>query len=57
MRKLWSIKDLSEYLDIPVETIYQWRHKKYGPPGKRIGRHVRFRPEDIEMWLDQQTAA
>ncbi|MCS7483099.1 helix-turn-helix transcriptional regulator [Umezawaea endophytica] len=52
MSKLWSIEELSEYLGVPVQTIYQWRTKKYGPPGRRMGKHVRFRPEDVETWVD-----
>ena len=51
MSKLWSIEELSEYLGVPVQTIYQWRTKKYGPPGRRMGKHVRFRPEDVETWV------
>jgi len=52
MSKLWGIEELSEYLGVPVQTIYQWRTKKYGPPGRRIGKHVRFRPEDVEAWVE-----
>jgi hypothetical protein len=28
--KLWGVKDLAEYLGIPVQTIYQWRAKAMG---------------------------
>lgn len=54
MSKLWSLKELADYLGIPVQTIYQWRTKKYGPPGKRIGKHVKFRPEDVYEWVANQ---
>jgi len=40
--RLWGVKDVADYLGIPVQTIYQWRTKGYGPPGVRIGKHVRF---------------
>lgn len=53
-RKLWTIHDLAGHLCVPVQTIYQWRKKGYGPPGRKIGKHVRFRPEDVERWLDGQ---
>jgi excisionase family DNA binding protein len=49
--KLWTIEDLANYLGVPVQTIYQWRTKGYGPVGVRIGRHVRYRPEDVQRWL------
>jgi excisionase family DNA binding protein len=54
MSKLWGTKELAEYLGIPVQTIYQWRTKGYGPPGIRVGKHVRYRPEDVDKWLDDQ---
>ena len=36
---------------IPVKTLYAWRHRGEGPPSMRVGRHVRYRPEQIEAWL------
>jgi DNA-binding transcriptional MerR regulator len=56
MSKLWSIEDVSEFLGVPVKTLYGWRSKHYGPPGKRVGRYVRYRPEDVVAWLDSITA-
>lgn len=49
--RLWSIKDVAEYLGIPVQTIYQWRTKGYGPPGRRMGKHVRFVSDDVRAWV------
>jgi excisionase family DNA binding protein len=49
--RLWGVKDLAEYLGIPVQTIYQWRTKDYGPPGRRMGKHVRFVPEEVRAWV------
>ena len=57
MSKLWSIEDVSEYLGIPVKTLYCWRTKRYGPPARQIGRHLRYKPEDVVVWLDSITAA
>jgi excisionase family DNA binding protein len=59
MEKLWSIQDLAEFLGVPVDTIYQWRTKGYGPPGRRVGKYVRFLSTDVEAWvssLDTKTA-
>jgi hypothetical protein len=41
---------------VPVTTIYSWRYRREGPPGFRVGRHVRFRWTDIERWIDAQMA-
>lgn len=52
--QLLSPAELADYLSIPVQTIYQWRHRGDGPPGYRVGRHVRYRWTDIQTWLDDQ---
>lgn len=57
MSKLMSIDDLSDYLGIPVNTLYQWRTKGYGPRGVRMGRYVRYRPDDVEAWFERQAVA
>jgi excisionase family DNA binding protein len=52
MNKLWGPKELADYLGVPVQTIYQWRTKGYGPRGRKVGKHVRYRPVDVEKWLE-----
>ena len=52
--KLMSLTDVSEMLGIPVRTLYRWRYKGDGPVGYRVGRHVRYRREAVEAWLEQQ---
>ncbi|MEV5423155.1 DNA-binding protein [Streptomyces cellulosae] len=37
-----------------VETVYQWRRKRTGPRGFRVGRHLRFDPTDVWAWVDSQ---
>ncbi|MDQ0380279.1 helix-turn-helix transcriptional regulator [Amycolatopsis thermophila] len=56
-RKLLSIEDLADYLGVPKGTLYQWRTKGYGPQGRRIGKYVRYRPEDVDAWVEQQGVA
>lgn len=53
--RLMSADELSDYLRIPVATLYQWRHKGTGPPAFRVGRHLRYEPADVRAWLDAQT--
>ena len=55
--KLWTINDVSDHLGIPVNTLYQWRSKGYGATGRRIGKYVRYRPEDVDTWIEGQGAA
>ncbi len=34
-----------------------WRLRHRGPKAVKVGRHLRYRREDVEAWLDNQTAA
>ena len=49
--RLWSVEDVSDYLGVPVSTIYCWRSAGTGPPGRRMGKRVRFRPQDVRDWV------
>ncbi|MFF2163800.1 helix-turn-helix transcriptional regulator [Streptomyces sp. NPDC102340] len=48
--------DVAELLAVPVETVYQWRRKRTGPRGFRVGRHLRFDPADVRAWVESQMA-
>ena len=54
-RNLASPDEVSEYLGVPVATLYQWRHRGIGPRAARVGRHVRYRWRDVERWVDDQS--
>ncbi|MBA3289528.1 MAG: helix-turn-helix domain-containing protein [Acidimicrobiia bacterium] len=47
--------ELAEQLGVPIATLSQWRWRSVGPAFVKIGRHVRYRDEEIEAWLTQQT--
>lgn len=49
---LLSPAELAGLLGVPVATIYRWRSQHDGPPGFRVGRHVRYRLDDVQEWLD-----
>ncbi|MFF0780681.1 helix-turn-helix transcriptional regulator [Streptomyces sp. NPDC003720] len=45
--------DLVEMFGLPsVETVYQWRRKRTGPRGFRVGRHLRYDPADVRAWVE-----
>ena len=54
LKRLLTVQDLADYLDVPVATIYAWRYRRQGPPGFRVGRHLRFRWSDVEQWITSQ---
>lgn len=50
---LWTINDVAQFLGgIPVKTLYDWRSKGYGPAGKRVGKYVRYKPDDVMAWFE-----
>lgn len=46
-------EQLAEYLAVPLPTIYQWSHHGRGPVVLKVGRHLRYRPSDVEAWLEE----
>ena len=49
--RLWTVEDVSYYLGVPVQTLYSWRGQGRGPDGRRVGRRLRYRPEDVKAWV------
>jgi excisionase family DNA binding protein len=48
---LMTIAELAAKLQVPQQTLYAWRSRGEGPPGIRVGRHVRYRPDAVDAWL------
>ncbi|HET6354746.1 helix-turn-helix domain-containing protein [Streptomyces sp.] len=46
--------DIAEIFDVPKETVYQWRKKRTGPPGFRIGKHLRYDPDDVHAYVTER---
>lgn len=46
--------DLAALLVVPLETVYAWRKKHTGPPGFRIGKHLRHDPTEVRAWVERQ---
>lgn len=54
--RLWTIDDVSDFLGVPVQTLYRWRHRSEGPPCMRLGKHLRFDPADVRAWAAKQVS-
>ncbi|MFO7548014.1 MAG: helix-turn-helix domain-containing protein [Acidimicrobiia bacterium] len=54
--RLLSVGELADYLEVPVKTIYTWRHHNTGPQGFKVGKHLRFRWRDVQTWIAQRIA-
>ncbi|MGH2705158.1 MAG: helix-turn-helix domain-containing protein [Actinomycetota bacterium] len=55
--RLLSVEEVADMLQVPVQTIYQWRLRRIGPPSMRVGRYVRFDPGDLKRWIDARKKA
>ncbi len=53
-RPLWGVSDVAAYLDIPIKTLYKWRLERSGPPCVRIGKHLRYVPDDVVTWVEDR---
>jgi excisionase family DNA binding protein len=50
VQELWDIHQVSDYLGVPKQTIYGWRHEGKGPKGFRVGRHLRWHARTVIAW-------
>lgn len=54
LEPLMSIEELSEYLHVPVRTLYDWRLAGRGPCAIHIGRQLRYFVSDVHEWHASQ---
>jgi predicted DNA-binding transcriptional regulator AlpA len=52
---LWGVQDVAHYLGVPMMTVYHWRCSGYGPRGTKVGRYVRYRPDEVRAWFEAQS--
>jgi len=49
---LLTIKELSEWAQIPVSTLYQWNFKEIGPRPMKFGKHLRYSRYELQRWME-----
>jgi predicted DNA-binding transcriptional regulator AlpA len=49
--------DIAVIFEVPKETVYQWRKKRLGPPGFRIGKYIRYDPADVHAYVTSRKNA
>lgn len=50
--EVMTVDELAAYLKIPKSTLYKLVREGQ-IPSQKVGRHLRFRKETIDRWLDQ----
>ncbi|GAA1594164.1 hypothetical protein GCM10009678_90400 [Actinomadura kijaniata] len=53
----WTPDEVARFLRVPKATLYQWRYLGTGPKAARVGRHLRYLPEDVLAWFREQQKA
>lgn len=51
MLNLLTETDVSEQLKVSLASVRRWRLEKRGPAFVKVGACVRYRPEDLELWV------
>ena len=54
LEPLLNIEELSDYLRVPVRTLYDWRLAGKGPCAVHVGRQLRYFESDVRDWLTEQ---
>lgn len=47
--------EIAKYLRIPITTLYKLCHEGK-IPAKKVGKHWRFRKDEIDEWFDKKNA-
>lgn len=54
MDKLLTPDETAELLNTPIANLSAWRYNGTGPAFIRVGRQIRYRPDDLEAWLESR---
>jgi hypothetical protein len=49
--RLMTTIEVAAFLSIPVTTVRQWRYMGIGPRAFKVGRHLRYDPDEVARWL------
>jgi excisionase family DNA binding protein len=54
MLDLLTIDEAAAWLRIPVETLYKWRSQGTGPRAAKVGKHLRYRSDELRRWVEER---
>jgi predicted DNA-binding transcriptional regulator AlpA len=54
MKELINEREVAKIMSLSVSLVRRWRVQKKGPRYYKIGAAVRYRPEDVVSWLEEQ---
>ena len=53
MEPLLTVREAAEILKIKATTLYTWAYRRQ-IPSQKVGKALRFRRDEIEIWLKAQ---
>jgi excisionase family DNA binding protein len=53
--RLLTAQEVAAFLGVPMQTLYQWRVRGGAPRAVKVGRHLRFRREDVDAWVERHS--
>ena len=48
-----TVDEVAQWLGLNPGTLRSWRHVHRGPRSLSVGGAVRYRPSDVETWLER----
>jgi len=54
LERLLTVAELSDYLGIPVATLYDWRVDGVGPQAVKLGRSLRYPESFGRTWIEEK---
>jgi len=52
MLDLLNEEQVAKRLSVSLASVRRWRLEKRGPIFRKVGALVRYRPEDVDTWLE-----
>ena len=52
--EILTVQEVAELLRVSPATVRAWIAKGEGPPAMRFGKQIRYRPERVMEWVEQQ---
>ena len=49
--------EAADLMRVPVATLYAWRHRRTGPPARRVGKRLLYRRDELIAWVEDQVAS
>ena len=51
MQNFLTEKEVAKQISVSLASLRRWRLEHRGPPFVKVGALVRYRPEDLEQWM------